>query len=86
MKEEINMEDEIKRDEVMRKEFARIFDWQKPREQYGYNREIEYRIPTWAEVFVKVGRLLQVRDDASLEERLESLENMVRTNIQDLTD
>lgn len=70
------MEEEFKKDETIRREFAKIFDWTKPKERYDYNDYEVYRTPTWAEIFVKVGRLLETKDNIGLKERLESLEAM----------
>ena len=46
-----------KKDKDIRKEFARAFNWTK-RNEYG-GQTIEYRQPTWEEIFVELGKLLE---------------------------
>jgi hypothetical protein len=46
-------------DESMRRNFARIFGWNKQQTVYDRNKEPDPRTPTWPEVFAKVGALLE---------------------------
>lgn len=46
------------RDERIRREFAKAFNWQ---EKNGYySEEIGYAKPTWEEIFIEIGKLLSV--------------------------
>lgn len=49
-----------KREEEIRKEFAKAFGWYELKQSYGYslNSEKEYKIPTWPEIFIKLGKIL----------------------------
>jgi DNA-binding XRE family transcriptional regulator len=44
------------KDEYIRKEFAKAFNWRKT--SY-YNNEADYSTPTWEQIFVKIGELLK---------------------------
>lgn len=46
------------RDENSRKEFALAFRWFRKKGQYDYG-ESEVRIPTWVEIYVELGKLLE---------------------------
>jgi hypothetical protein len=43
------------RSKAVRKEFAKAFGWEKKRD---YSYDTEYRCPTWAEIFIELGKLL----------------------------
>ena len=69
-------------DERRRKEFAKAFNWVR-RGMYGVSVE-EPLLPSWEEIFVKVGRLLATDDVSKLQrsmdgnfERLNNLEQEV---------
>ena len=43
----------------IRQEFARAFDWTDIESGYGYSSSTrKVKTPTWAEIFVEIGRLL----------------------------
>ena len=44
-------------DKRIRKEFAKAFNWQEP-SPYTYSTT-DYIIPSWEQIFVEVGKLLQ---------------------------
>lgn len=47
-------------DEIVRQEFAKAFDWHEYEPSYGYSdRKKKYRIPTWGEIFVELGKVLE---------------------------
>jgi len=62
----------IDNDEIRRIEFARAFNWTKQEASYAY-QSIEYKKPTWAEIFVQLGRLLETHDSESLRVDFENL-------------
>lgn len=73
------------KDEHIRTEFARAFGWYKSYGNYSGYGESTPRLPTWEEIFIETGRLLnrsQILSDTqhikSLETRFQSLEEVVR--------
>lgn len=60
-----------KEDERRRKEFAKAFGWFK-RNPYG--GDPEYSVPTWEQIWVEVGKLLNVRDFRDYEGNISELE------------
>lgn len=56
--------------EYIRREFAKAFSWFK-RSSYGYDNS-EPKLPSWEEIFIKVGSLL---DKTNNENRLISIED-----------
>ena len=58
--------------EIRRIEFARAFNWTK-RDISSPYQDIEYKKPTWAEIFVQLGRLLETHDSESLRVDFENL-------------
>ena len=48
----------IKSIDKTKQEFARAFDWTENRTYY-YGNEKEYIVPTWEQIFVKIGKLLR---------------------------
>lgn len=81
--------DWVSGDENRRIEFAKAFNWFKKRGQYDY--QVEYRTPTWIEIFIEIGKLLASRNfmdfEGNLSElkcKLEDLENkLTPTNEKD---
>lgn len=70
-----------------RREFARAFGWNKPKRQY--DSDVELYEPTWVEIFVKLGKLLSVKEFRDFEGnvselgcRLEKLENKLNNPTQ----
>ena len=49
-------EDCVSVDTRRRKEFAKVFNWYKPKGSYDYG-ERELKTPSWEEIFTQVGRL-----------------------------
>ena len=44
----------------IRKEFAKAFNWYKGESIYGYSsKERVFKEPTWSEIFVELGKLLE---------------------------
>ena len=77
-----------KKDEVRRKEFSKAFDWYESGGSYNYNNQKNPRSPSWEEIFVKVGKLLVVKDFydfegnvSELECKLEDLEKRLLKNV-----
>ena len=61
-----------------RKEFARAFNWRKEKKQYGYsNDQMELYEPTWMEIFVKLGKLLSIKDFSNFQDTIFQLERTV---------
>lgn len=57
---ENNLKIRNEEDERIRKEFAKIFDWEVTRSSYSnYHSSVEFETPSWEKVFTKVGRLLE---------------------------
>lgn len=74
-------------DERRRKEFAKAFNWRKPKEMYSPG-ENEPSVPTWEQIFVEVGKLLAARNFydfegniSELECKFEDLEKKIRKEI-----
>ena len=70
-----------------RKEFARAFNWNKPKRQFDYG-DAELYEPTWIEIFIELGKLLAAKNFtdfegnvSELECKLEDLENKIRKEI-----
>lgn len=73
------------KDEHIRTEFARAFGWYKSQGNFSVYGESTPRLPTWEEIFIETGRLLnrsQILSDTqhikSLETQFQSLEEVVR--------
>lgn len=61
-------------EEEIRKDFARIFDWYTYESGYGYSRqEKKLRNPEWAEIFSKIGELLEKSREINIEIRKDSI-------------
>ena len=57
------MEPTTEKDLLIRKEFAKAFNWYVQESAYGYSsRESRVKEPTWVEIFVELGKLLQKSD------------------------
>ena len=63
-------------DKETRKEFARAFNWNKPRNQFDYGSKELYD-PTWVEIFVELGKLLAAKTFYDLEGNVSELEMAV---------
>ena len=63
-------------DEYRRKEIAKAFGWYKKRGQYDYS-DTEPRLPSWEEIFVELGRLLQSKDFNALQTRVDIIHREV---------
>ena len=69
-------------DERRRKEFAKAFFWYETRKGFMYNdSEEKFKIPSWEEIFVKIGKLLNsdifqdsIGDIETLKMKIEALE------------
>ena len=64
--------DWVSGDENRRKEFAKAFNWYDEKSIYDYKRELKF--PTWPEIYVKIGKLLALRDFYDLEGNVSELE------------
>ena len=60
-------------DQLLRKEFAKAFDWYKKKGMYDYEQEL--RLPTWEEIFIKLGRLLSRDNYSDIFDRVKIIEN-----------
>lgn len=51
-------------DKRLREEFAKSFRWGSPKQTYGYSgkEEWDWKIPTWEQVFVEIGKLKSLMD------------------------
>lgn len=74
------------KDEYLRTEFARAFGWFKRKGQYDYYNEENPRTPSWEEIFIEVGRMLnrsQTLTDTyqigSIERRMNDLEQYINS-------
>ncbi len=74
-------------DERRRKEFAKAFGWYQEKQRYDYTQEI--RMPSWEEIFTKVGKLLATKNFYDFEGNLselavivEKLEQKISQNIK----
>lgn len=65
--------DWVSGDLMRRKEFARAFGWNKPKKQFDYG-DAELYEPTWIEVFVELGKILNLRDVRDFEGNVSELE------------
>ena len=59
--------------EQVRKEFARAFGWYKSKSPYSFNNSEEAILPSWAQIWVHVGSLLNDRDLEDLAEKQKQL-------------
>jgi len=65
----------ILQDQIKRKEFAKAFSWYIEKQSYGYSsKEKELEIPSWEQIFIKVGKLLAVRNFYDFEGNVSELE------------
>lgn len=77
-----------RRDEDARKEFAKAFGWVKGSSPYRLMGEPGKENPTWAEIYVELGKILAARNFmdfegnlSELEYKLEDLEKKIRSEI-----
>ena len=77
---ELQLDRMIDEDKRIRKEFAKAFSWGEDIVSY-YGNEKKYIIPTWEQIFVKVGKLLAnqkyldyITDIENLKLRIKELE------------
>ena len=64
-----------KRDERIRKEFAKAFSWYTQINDYGYSLgKRELRLPTWEEIFVELGKKLSQIDVSDFEGNLSEID------------
>lgn len=76
-------EENKKKSEEIRKEFAKAFGWYEETQEFGYpSKTRTLRTPTWIEIFVELGKLLNVgtvRDfEGNLSEMEVSVENLAK--------
>lgn len=57
----------------LRKEFARAFGWNKAKKLYDYGESELYQ-PTWIEIFVELGKLLNARNFTDFEGNVSEIE------------
>ena len=62
-------------DENRRIEFAKAFNWFKKKGAYDYQEE--YKTPTWIEIFIEIGKLLEKRSYKDLSDRLNETEQQL---------
>lgn len=66
---------EYKKEEDIRKDFARIFGWYETEFEYGYTSQKKVlRTPEWAEIFAEVGKLKKDSGEHYLWENIRSIE------------
>ncbi len=65
------------KEEDIRKDFARLFNWYSDGNPMIYSTKREVKIPEWAEIFSKVGALLNSNNFKNLENRIYDLEQKV---------
>lgn len=61
-------------DERKRKEFAKAFNWYKIKRNFGFD-EREIKTPSWAEIFVELGKVLAARNFMDCTGDIESIRN-----------
>lgn len=68
---ELELERESSRvsNELVRREFARAFKWFKPNSPYRFNDSEEAILPSWGQIWVHIGSLLNDRDLVDLTEK-----------------
>jgi hypothetical protein len=86
----------VVQDKRLREEFAKSFKWGQPKHgRYSYSafdtvnkEEWEWRVPTWEQVFVEIGKLKSLADFrdyegnlSELECKLEDLEKRIKKEI-----
>lgn len=60
---------------IIRKEFSKAFNWYEYKNTYGYSDRTKcYKEPTWAEIFIQIGRLLERNEINSNETTLKTTE------------
>ena len=59
-------------DERRRKEFAKVFKWEKPTPFFSEDRDVV--LPSWEQIFANVGKLLAARSFYNFEGNLSELE------------
>lgn len=65
----------------LRLQFAKVFSWYQEKQEYGFSRgEKELYNPSWEEIFVEVGKLLQNKKTKNIDDEITEL----RCNIGDL--
>ena len=69
LKIDLGRAERISFDEPRRKEFAKAFNWREDKSMYSSTKEL--KLPTWTEIFVKIGALLATHD---VEERLNEID------------
>ena len=62
-------------DENRRIEFAKAFHWFKKKGAYDYQEE--YLTPTWVQIFIEIGRLLEKRNYKDLSDRISRNEDQL---------
>lgn len=71
--EEIN--EKFNNDKYYREEFAKAFNWYKKRGMYDYQDEL--LTPSWEQIFIEIGRLLQRQRTEIQDSRMSRLEDDV---------
>jgi len=76
--------DELKsEDSRIRKEFAVAFKWHKKKDYFGNSSATEeVRTPSWEEIFVEVGKLLNVSKEERITSDIESLRFDLQTLVK----
>lgn len=76
------------KEEAMRTEFAKAFDWTKAKDDYDKTRV--YTTPSWCQIFTRIGELLNSQDQINLagktddnKEEIILLRNIVRDLYED---
>ena len=74
-KAEASRDLETTKDVNRRKEFAKAFNWRKQKSVYNYDEEII--LPSWEEIFIEIGKLLQQKKVNSCKQDIEDINNKI---------
>jgi hypothetical protein len=68
------------KDENLRMEFAKAFNWTKMPSFIGSRKE--YTDPTWPEIFVKIGELLNIQNRLHYSNRIDDFDDLAHNLIR----
>lgn len=66
-------------DIAVREELAKAFKWFKKKDGYSYEKESEPILPSWVEIFIHIGRLLNTKDFHDYQEDIYQMHEEMQT-------
>lgn len=73
-----NIENLLSIDGIQRQEFAKAFMWrEEDRGSYGYTNSTAFKMPSWAVIFVEIGKLLQIASTMSDRKKISELTDTI---------